>query len=90
MGTTTDRLGDATKHLRRFQGHAPSPWTYHIGIDYTEFYDANGEPFLFARHLVDEPTARLIAEAPAIRDQLADAYRALSGEIDAAPKGGTS
>lgn len=44
--------------------HATGPWTYHIGLDYTEFYDANGDTIFQVSYAMDEATACLIASAP--------------------------
>lgn len=44
--------------------HTPGQWTYHIGQDYTEFYDANGDTIFQVLFAMKDDFARLIAAAP--------------------------
>jgi hypothetical protein len=51
----------------------PTPWTFHIGCDYTTFYDTNGEIIGTFTHAMEEAEAERIICAVNCHDKLVEA-----------------
>lgn len=67
------KLADAARKASgEVPQHTSGPWTYHIGLDYTEFYDANGNTIFQVSYAIDRSLANLISAAP----ELLEACRA--------------
>ena len=50
--------------------HSPGLWTYQIGLNCTEFFDADGATILLANFVLPDEVARLIAAAPEMLEAL--------------------
>ena len=59
-----DQACELQKKTGAKQKHAQGPWTHHIGLDYTTFFDANGVEIFSVPFVMGEANARLIADAP--------------------------